>query len=620
MNLRRLSYTVLLVGVLAACGEQAAPPPASTGPSVADAGNFLKKLDEDARAMYREATAAQWVSANFITDDTQLLAARANERFLGAQNTWVEQAKQFRGVDLPASERRQLELLRLNATAAPVDAKKLAEFTELAAKMEATYGAGKYCKDAAKPETCRNIDALSKVLVKSRNYDEQLDAWQGWRTISPPIKQDYVRFVELSNEGARDLGFADTGELWRSRYDMGATEFEAETERLWTQVKPLYEQLHCYVRGRLSTKYGKDKVSGKGLIPAHLLGNMWSQQWGNIYDLTAPYPGVADLDVSKALATQKWDEKKITQSAENFYVSLGLPELPASFYEKSLLKRPRDRDVVCHASAWDMNLAGDVRIKQCLEPTEDEMQTVYHELGHIFYFLMYNPLPFLFQNGAHDGFHEAIGDSMMMALTPDYLKSIGLVGNVTKNAQAVINQQMKMALDKVAFLPFGKLIDQWRWDVFTGKTKPENYNAAWWKLVEYYQGVGAPVERSEQDFDPGAKYHIPANVPYVRYFLAHILQFQFYKAQCQAAGHEGPLHECSFFNSKEAGEKLKAMMVLGQSVPWPEALEKLTGGKQMDASAVIEYFAPLMAYMQEQNKTQSCGWTGEAAAAELPPA
>jgi peptidyl-dipeptidase A len=614
MQTCRLLVVSLFVLGGAACSEgqpaaTAAPAPAAAAaPTVAEAKAFLKRMDEDIRAIYREVAAAQWVQVTYITQDTQLLASKANERYLKLQNRYVEESRRFDNVKLPEEDRRAMDLLRLNASAAPKDPQKLAELTEISARMEAAYGAGKYCKDPDNPETCRNEDQLTNLLATSRDYDEQLDAWVGWHSISPPIRKDYVRFVELSNEGARDLGFKDTGELWRSRYDMPPAEFEAETERLWNQVKPLYRELQCYVRGKLEKKYGKGRMLPGGLIPAHLTGNMWAQQWGEIYDLVAPYPDVPVPNITAALEKQKWTPVRIAKSAESFYVSLGFPELPKTFWERSLLVRPRDRDVVCHASAWDMNLEGDVRIKQCIEPDEDSLMTIYHEIGHLYYDLAYNPLPVIFQGGAHDGFHEAIGDTMMMALTPGYFETIGLAGSVKDSPEAVINRQMKMALDKIAFLPFGKLIDQWRWDVFSGKTKPDEYNAAWWALREKYQGVGAPVPRSENDFDPGAKYHIPGNTPYVRYFLAHILQFQFYKAMCEAAGHEGPLHECSFAGSTAAGEKMHAMLAMGQSRPWPEALEKLTGTRRMDASAIQEYFAPLMEWMRKQNEGKECGW------------
>jgi peptidyl-dipeptidase A len=414
--------------------------------------------------------------------------------------------------------------------------------------------------------------------------------------------------VELANEGARELGFADLGTMWRSNYDMTPQEFTQETSRLWGQVQPLYRSLHCYVRGRLQKTYGAERVPDGKSIPAHLLGNMWAQQWAEIYPLVEPYRGVSDLDVTSALRKQHYDPVRIAQSAENFYVSLGLPKLPATFWERSLLSKPRDRDVQCHASAWHMDAREDVRIKQCIEPTQEHLMTIYHELGHVFYFLSYKDQPYLFQGGAHDGFHEAIGDTVNLSMTPAYLHQVGLAGPVKRSQEATINEQMKLALDKIAFLPFGKLIDEWRWKVFSGEITPANYNAAWWQLREQYQGVAAPVVRSEEDFDPGAKYHIPANTPYTRYFLSFILQFQFHKALCEAAGHQGPLHECSVYGNEAAGKRLREMLALGQSQPWQDTLEKLTGTRQMDASAIIEYFAPLLAWLEEQNKNQTCGW------------
>jgi peptidyl-dipeptidase A len=417
-----------------------------------------------------------------------------------------------------------------------------------------------------------------------------------------------VRFVDLANEGARELGFADLGAMWRSGYDMPPDDFSKEATRLWGQVKPLYDSLHCYVRGRLQKTYGADRVPSGKPIPAQLLGNMWAQQWGEIYPLVEPYPGVLDLDVTAALKKQKYDAVRIARSAESFYVSLGFDKLPESFWERSLLTKPRDRDVQCHASAWQMDTQGDVRIKQCIEPTQDHLMTVYHELGHVFYYMSYAKQPYIFQSGAHDGFHEAIGDTVNLSMTPAYLHQIGLTGAVKTSREATINQQMKLALDKVAFLPFGKMIDEWRWKVFAGETKPDNYNAAWWQLREQYQGVGAPVARSEEDFDPGAKYHIPANTPYTRYFLSYILQFQFHKALCDAAGNKGPLYECSVYGNAEAGKRFREMLELGQSQPWQDTLEKLTGTRQMDASAILDYFAPLQAWLAEQNKGQTCGW------------
>ena len=464
------------------------------------------------------------------------------------------------------------------------------------------YGSGQYCPNG--PDSCKSLGELVNVLAQVRDYDAQLDAWLGWRTVSPEIRPKYERFVTLANEGARELGYGDLAEMWKSGYDMSTDDFDAETTRLWSQVEPLYEELHCYVRRELADEYGEERVPLDEPIPAHLLGNMWSQQWGNIFELVKPFPDATSPDINKALVDQGYTAVKMVETAEDFFVSLGLEELPETFYERSLLTKPADRDVVCHASAWPLEGGDDVRIKMCIEPTFEMLSTIYHELGHIYYFLAYKDQPPLFQSGAHDGFHEGIGDTITLSLTPSFMQTLGLAQATDDSEQAVINTQMRMALDKIAFLPFSKLIDEWRWRVFAGDIAPADYNKAWWDLREKYQGIRAPVERSEADFDPGAKYHIPGNTPYTR----HILQFQFQKALCDAAGYDGPLHACSIYGSKEAGAKLQAMLAAGSSQPWQDSLEALTGTREMDASAITDYFSPLMGWLEEQNAGQSCGW------------
>ena len=574
--------------------------------TAAGAKAFLAAYDRDIRNIATEAYKAAWLQATYITPDSQLIAAKAYERLLAWNAEQAIAARQFDGLKLDAGLRRQLELLRLS-NGVPTDPQALTELTTIGSELEAAYGAGRYCPQG--PESCKQLGALEKVLSSSRNPQDLLDAWTGWRTISPPMRDNYIRFVELQNSGARELGFADAGEYWRAQYDMPPADFSAEVERLWEQVSPLYEALHCEVRAQLNKEYGDNVVPADQPIPAHLLGNMWSQQWGNIYPLVVPFPDAPAADVTAALEAQKYTAERMVRQAEGFYTELGMPALPPSFYERSLLTKPRDRDVVCHASAWDLDFSGDVRIKMCIQPDSDNLTTIYHELGHIYYDLAYNPLPVIFQNGAHDGFHEAIGDTMVLAMTPDYLASVGLADAADNSStEATINAQMQMALDKIAFLPFGLLVDQWRWKVFSGEVQPEAYNAAWWELRERYQGIQAPTARSEADFDPGAKYHIPGNTPYMRYFLAHIMQFQFYRAMCDAAGHEGPLHACSFAGSQEAGDKMWAMLSAGQSKPWPETLELLTGSPTMDASAVIDYFQPLMTWLAQRNEGRSCGW------------
>jgi peptidyl-dipeptidase A len=495
-----------------------------------------------------------------------------------------------------------------------------AETTQKAAELGAAYGRGRYCPGApgdrsssagspgANSEHCLGIDEMESLMATNRDPKELAAMWVGWHTVGAPMKPSYARLAELSNQGARELGFADTGALWRSQYDMTPDQFQAEIERLWSQVEPLYRELHTYVRHKLIEKYGDAARRPDGMIPAHLLGNMWAQEWGNIYDEVAPPAQPLPYDLGAILKARNTTPEQLVRYGEGFYKSIGFDALPDTFWKRSMLAHPRDRDVVCHASAWDIDNQRDVRIKACFQPTSDDFVTVHHELGHNYYQMAYRNQPFFFQNGANDGFHEAIGDSIALNVTPVYLKKLGLIDTVPPES-ADIPLLLRTALDKIAFLPFGLLIDKWRWQVFSGEVTPEHYNAAWWALREKYQGVAPPVERTEADFDPGAKYHIPGNVPYMRYFLARVYQFQFYRAMCQAAGYKGPLNRCSVYGSKEAGARLNAMLELGQSRPWPEALKVMTGSDKADASAIVEYFQPLLDWLKEQNKGEKEGWT-----------
>ena len=583
--------------------------PAEPALTAADARQFATRVNDELKRLWVKQSTAEWIKATYITDDTERNAATINEEVLAYLNQSIKQAARFKDVQgLDADTARTLHLLRVSSSlAAPDDAAKRAELAAVAARLEGIYGKGKYCgKDGKAP--CRDLEELSDVMATSRDYNTLLEAWTGWHSVSPPMRPLYERLVTISNEGAREIGFSDLGALWRSGYDMPPEDFEKEAQRLWGQVKPLYDDLHCYVRGRLARQYGEDKVPAGQAIPAHLLGNMWAQEWNNIYALVEPYKGQPSLDVDAELKKQKYDPVRMVKMGEGFFTSLGLKPLPETFWQRSQFTKPRDREVVCHASAWDVTFDNDLRVKMCIKPTEEDLVTIHHELGHNYYFTYYYQLPALYQQGANDGFHEAIGDAITLSITPGYLKQMGLLKDVPKGDKGLINLQMKDAMEKVAFLPFGLLVDQWRWQVLSGRTGPQDYNKAWWELREKYQGVRPPVERSETDFDPGAKYHVPANVPYTRYFLARVLQFQFHRALCQAAGQKGALHECSIYGNKEAGKRLQAMLEMGASKPWPDALEALTGQRQMDASALLEYFTPLRSWLQEQNKGQKCGW------------
>ncbi len=582
------------------CSRVSAPAPGTTSSGTpADAATFVERANatllEQANALGR----AQWVAANFITEDTEQISASSTADYVATSMRLAKEAARFDAdAGGNADVARQLLLLKLAASPlpAPADDALQKELTRIVAGMEATYGRGSYCPPG-KP--CETIDGLSRVMATSRDPKALLEAWEGWHAIAPPLKAPYERFAQLGNQGAKELGFADLGAFWRAGYDMPPDDFAKEVDRLWLQVKPLYAQLHAHVRRRLVARYGATVVPPDGPIPAHLLGNMWAQQWGNIYDLVGPPGRAPAYDLSGLLTSKRTDALGMVRYGEAFFTSLGFAPLPGTFWKRSLFTRPRDRDVVCHASAWDVDNVDDLRIKMCIEINGEDFVTVHHELGHNFYQRAYNQQPFLYRTGANDGFHEAIGDAVALSITPDYLVKVGLLPSVPRT-QDDVEFLLRMALDKVAFLPFGLLVDQWRWKVFNGEVAPADYNAAWWKLREQYQGVAAPRARPADAFDPGAKYHVPANTPYTRYFLAHILQFQMHRAMCKAAGHTGPLHTCSVYANKDVGARLQKMLEMGASKPWPDALEALTGERQMDATAILDYFAPLSDWLSKE--------------------
>ncbi len=595
----------LLVVIMAACTQKASEEAEVAAPTET-ADEFVARANKELEELSDELGAAGWVRATYITEDTAIIEAAATEKYAKWHSGMVQQALAYDGQELALATQRAINLLKLGTSLpTPADPAKRKELTMIATELGGMYGAGKYCRSDS---DCLSGSELEGLMQSTRDYGELQEYWEGWRTIAPPMRTKYQRYVELANEGANELGYTDLGEMWRAGFDMSPAEFQDEAAKLWQQVKPLYDELHCAVRAKLGEHYGIDKVPQNGPIPAHLLGNMWAQEWGFIYDVMEPYPGVSDLDVDSTLKAKNYSPQEMVRSAESFYVSLGLDRLPDTFWTRSQFTKPRDREVVCHASAWGLDGGNDLRIKMCIKQTYDDLRTIYHELGHNYYQAAYKDQPPLFQGSAHAGFHEAIGDTITLSMTPGYLQEVGLVSSSAESEKAVINRQMQMALDKIAFLPFGKLIDEWRWGVFSGAIKPEDYNKAWWDLRLKYQGIAPPSERSESDFDPGAKYHIPGNVSYTRYFLARILQFQFQRSLCETAGHEGDLASCSIYGSKEAGAKFNAMMTSGQSEPWQDALEKLTGTREMDATAIIDYFAPLMGYLKEQNAGRSCGW------------
>lgn len=574
-------------------------------PTVDEARQFLADAEAELTRNAEYAARIFWVQNTYINHDTNWLASRVGSESTQLSVRLASEAARFEGLDLPAEMSRKIDILRQGITIpSPADALIADELAEITTRLDSTYATGTYVIDGEE----RDLNQLSETIENSRDPEALRDAWEGWRTVSPVMAPDYARMVEISNQGARDLGFENLAEMWLSNYDMPPSEMEAEVERLWSQVEPLYEQLHCYVRAELNEHYGDEVQPAGGPIRADLLGNMWAQQWSNIYPLVAP-EGDADpgYDLTAILNEEGYDALRMVETGENFFSSMGFAPLPETFWERSLITEPQDRDVVCHASAWNLDNVDDVRIKMCTRVNAEDFQTVHHELGHNYYQRAYNGQDFLFRNGAHDGFHEAIGDFIALSITPEYLREIELIDQVP-SADADLGLLLNQSLDKIAFLPFGLLIDKWRWGVFRGEIQPENYNEAWWDLRTQYQGIVPPGPRPADAFDPGAKYHIPGNTPYLRYFLSFILQFQFHEAACEMIGWEGPLHRCSVYGNDDVGQRFNAMMEMGQSQPWPDALEAFTGTREMDGSAIIAYFEPLMGYLEEENEGRSCGW------------
>ena len=610
MKMTRLSLVSLsLVAALSGC-QPASEPPQETSETtpmytVEDAAMFVDAAQREMEKMQVPAAKAAWLYATNINEDTATVNAYISELYANRVSELAKQAAEFNDVEVDADLRRKLDLMRTSLTmpppASPLKSERLAQ---ISSELDGMYGKGKYCRSE---DDCIGLVDMSAAMATSRDADLLLEYWKGWREVSVPMKDLYAEQVVIANEGAAELGFANVSELWRSKYDMPADDFPVELDRLWGQVKPLYDALHCHVRAELGDYYGEDIVPQYKPIPAHLLGNMWAQSWGNIYDIVKPEEPMEVPDVTGALRDQDYDEIKMVKQAESFFSSLGFKQLPETFWERSQFSKPADRDVQCHASAWNVDDKDDLRIKMCIQITGEEFNVIHHELGHNYYQRAYNQEPLLYRGSANDGFHEAIGDTIALSITPKYLKEIGLIDEIPDPSNDV-GMLLQTALDKIAFIPFGLMVDQWRWKVMAGEVGPEDYNELWWNLRDKYQGIMAPVDRDANAFDPGAKYHVPANVPYTRYFLAHILQFQFHKALCDVAGDEGPLNRCSIYGSEEAGVALNAMLEMGQSKPWQEALQTLTGTDKMDASTIVNYFQPLKTWLDEQNKDRQCGW------------
>jgi peptidyl-dipeptidase A len=598
----------IAIAAFAACASTTTPtpPPAEAAPTAADAQAYVEGVERDLTAMSERENRIAWLYSTYINYDTEWLQQRSDAEGTAARVRMASGAARFADVEMPAETRRKINLLRLSLSVpAPQREGAAEELAAINTRLASRYSTGRIDYQGRQV----TLDDLETLMGTERDPARLEEMWTEWHAVAAPMATDYARMVEIANEGARDLGFQNVADMWLSNYDMPSADMEREVERLWGQMQPFYEQLHCHVRARLNARFGDTVAPLDQPIRADLLGNMWAQDWTTLNDIVGVRQARPNFDLTQQLVRQNYDAVRMVETGERFYTSLGLPELPDTFWERSLLTRPRDRDVVCHASAWDLDARDDIRIKQCIQINAEHFQTVHHELGHNYYQRAYQNQPYLFQNGAHDGFHEAIGDFIALNGTPEYLAQIGLIRrNQIPPASADMGLLMEQALGKISFLPFALTVDQWRWRVFRGEVTPAQYNEAWWELRQRYQGIRPPAARPADAFDPGAKYHIANNVSYLRYFLSYVLQFQFYEAACQQAGWEGPLHRCTIYGNREVGERFNRMLEMGASRPWPDALEAFTGTRQMDGGSMVRYFQPLMGWLEEQNRGRECGW------------
>ena len=575
-----------------------------------DLDKFLLEVEQEYKEEGPIINSASWISSNFITYDSQKVIADYGTRYTLKSLETSRRASDFNNVDTTSDKKRMLNILKSSFVMPPPFDNNLAkELSKITTSLEAMYGNGEYCYEDG---SCFDLEAFEAIIDKSRNPEELLSAWKGWHEIGKPMKPMYMRMVEIGNQGSKDLGYKGLSDLWFSKYDMPAEDFLNETDRVWEEVKPLYDALHCHARAKLNDYYGDDIVSNSGALPVHLLGNMWGQTWSNIYDIIYTEGSKSNsVNVTRIIEEKSLNEIEMVEYAEDFFLSIGFEPLPDTFWERSLFVKPSDRSVVCHASAWNLDPANnDLRIKMCIEKNEEDFITIHHELGHIFYYQAYNHLPYLFQGGANDGFHEAFGDLLTLSITPDYLMNIGFISEDEANIakEDPIGLLMKQALEGVVVIPWALMLDKWRSGVFNGEIDENNLNSSWWDLREQYQGISTSEERPDEYFDPGAKYHIPGNTPYTRYYLARIMQYQFHEALCKEMGFDGPLHECSIYGSKTAGEKIISTMALGESQPWQDTFENLTGSRQLSGKSILNYYAPLKDWLDDQNKQRTCGW------------
>lgn len=582
-----------------------------------EAAQKLQQIEPEIVKRRNKEVEAEWAYASNITDENDALKTEVsadNAKYFQdlAKELKSYNYENFKDEDL----KRQFEKLTQLGYAALND-NDYRELLGAISRMQTNFAKVKVCsfKDSKKCDLALEPE-IEEVITKSTDPEELKHYWvEFYNKAGTPVRKDFDKYVELNKKAAELNGYKSGAEYWLSFYEDST--FEKQLENIFDTIRPLYEQVHGYVRYRLKQKYG-DIIDEKKPLPMHLLGNMWAQSWEDISPLVIPFPGKASVDVTPEMVKQGYTPKKMFEMGNEFFESLNMSSLPQTFWDKSIIEKPADgRELVCHASAWDFFKKDDVRIKQCTRVTMDQLFTVHHELGHIQYYLQYQYQPSVYREGANPGFHEAVGDVLSLSVsTSKHLKKIGLLSDYSLDKETRINKLFLTALSKIVFLPFAFTLDKYRWGIFRGDIKPEDYNCAFWKLRDSYSGIEPPVHRNEDDFDPPAKYHISADVEYLRYLVSFIVQFQFYKTACIKAGQYDPknpnlpLDDCDFYGSAEAGNAFKQMLEMGSSKPWPDAMEVFTGEREMSGDALMEYFKPLYDWLKEENEKLNVhiGW------------
>ncbi|NWW89629.1 ACE2 enzyme, partial [Rhynochetos jubatus] len=584
-----------------------------------EAQMFLNEFNRRVENISYETSLASWNYNTNITEETANKMNEADAKWSAFYSEASMNASSFPLTSIQdALTRLQIQTLQDRGSSA-LSPEKYSRLSTVLNTMSTIYSTGTVCK-ITEPSECLVLEpGLDIIMANSTDYDERLWAWEGWRAeVGRMMRPLYEEYVELKNEVAKLNNYSDYGDYWRANYEADYPEeykysrdqLIEDVEKTFEQIKPLYQQLHAYVRHRLEQVYGPELISSTGCLPAHLLGDMWGRFWTNLYGLAVPYPAKPNIDVTSAMVQKKWDAMRIFKAAEAFFTSIGLSEMTKGFWENSMLTEPTDnRKVVCHPTAWDLG-NNDYRIKMCTKVTMDDFLTAHHEMGHIEYDMAYSEKPYLLRGGANEGFHEAVGEIMSLsAATPQHLKSLDLLEpTFQEDEETEINFLLKQALTIVGTMPFTYMLEKWRWMVFRGEITKQEWTKRWWEMKREIVGVVEPVPHDETYCDPAVLFHVANDYSFIRYYTRTIFQFQFQEALCKAANHTGPLHTCDITNSTAAGQNLRQLLELGRSKPWTQALEGVTGEKYMNAAPLLHYFEPLYKWLQKNNSGRYIGW------------